>query len=79
MRQKYSPSSVKAQRKRLDNDLLPHLGNLPIKDITPVVVLETLRRIERRGALETAAKCRRIASQIFRYAIQTARAEAIQL
>jgi integrase len=38
-------------------------------------VLETLRRIERRGALETAAKCRRITSQIFRYAIQTARAK----
>jgi integrase len=51
------------------------LGNLPIKDVTPTVALETLRRIERRGALETAAKCRRIASQIFLYAIQTARAD----
>ena len=75
-RQKYSPGSFKSQRARLDNDLLPHLGNLPIKDVTPIVALETLRRIERRGALETAAKCRRITSQIFRYAIQTARADS---
>jgi integrase len=75
LRQGYAPGSLKSQRKRLDSDLLPYLGSLPIKDIGTPIVLETLRRIERRGALETAAKCRRITSQIFRYAIQTARAK----
>jgi hypothetical protein len=35
-----------------------------------------LRRFEKRGALEMGAKCRRMASQIFRYAVQTARASS---
>jgi integrase len=65
-----------AQRTRLDNDLLPHLGAVPIKDVSPALVLETLRRIQRRGAHETAAKCRIIVSQVFRYAAQTSRAES---
>ena len=42
--------------------------------MTPAQLLEVLRRFEKRGALEMGAKCRRMASQIFRYAAQTARA-----
>ncbi|MBK8740154.1 MAG: hypothetical protein IPM02_11735 [Betaproteobacteria bacterium] len=63
-----------AQRKRLDDDLVPVIGAVPIGEVTPARVLEVLRRFERRGALEMGAKCRRMASQIFRYAVQTARA-----
>ena len=65
-----------AQRSRLDNELLPHLGAVPLKDIKPVLVLETLRRIEARGAHEVAAKCRIVISQVFRYAVITSRADA---
>ena len=72
--QEYSADHRTAQQTRLDNELLPDLGALPIAHITPAIVLEALRRIERRGALETAAKCRRMTSQIFRYAVQTSRA-----
>ncbi|MEO8754710.1 MAG: integrase arm-type DNA-binding domain-containing protein [Casimicrobiaceae bacterium] len=74
-RQRFSAGHLEATRVRLDQDLLPHLGDLPVREITPAIALETLRRIERRGALETAAKCRRLASQVFRFAIQTARAD----
>jgi integrase len=76
VRQKYSDDHRVAQRKRLDEELLPHIGKLPFAQVTPAIALETLRRIERRGALETAAKCRRMGSQIARYAIQTARAQS---
>jgi integrase len=75
-RQRFSAGHMESTRVRLDQDLLPHLGDLPVREITPAIALETLRRIERRGALETAAKCRRLGGQVFRYAIQTARADA---
>jgi integrase len=75
-KQTYSAGHRVSQRTRLDEDLLPILGALPVAEITPAIVLETLRKVERRGALETAAKCRRMTSQIFRYAVQTARATA---
>ena len=74
--QPYSAGHRAHQRALLDNDLLPYLGALPVAEITPAIVLETLRKVERRGALETAAKCRRMTSAIFRYAVQTSRATA---
>jgi integrase len=75
-RQKYSERHRRAQRVMLDRDLLPYLGDLPIRQITTQMVLEALRRIERRGALEMAAKARRMVSQIFRYAVHTGQADA---
>ena len=72
-KQTYTPAHLAAQRKRLDNDLLPAIGALPVADVTPAQLLDVLRGFERRGALEMGAKCRRMASQIFRYAAQTGR------
>lgn len=59
----------------LQNDLFPRLGQLPITEITPQKLLAELRRIESRGAIETAHRAKQNASQIFRYAIATGRAE----
>lgn len=57
-------------------DLLnPHIGSLPVRKITAPDLLAALRRLESRGKHETARKTRQIASQIFRYAIATGRAE----
>lgn len=56
--------------------LKPGLGHLPIAQITPQLLLEALRRLERRGNHETAKKCRSFASRVFRYAVQTGRAES---
>ena len=39
------------------------------------MLLDVLRKIERRGAVETAHRARSLASQVFRYAIATGRAE----
>lgn len=76
-KQEYAPKHLAAQRAKLDDYLLPYLGDLPIANLEqePAVILETLRRIERRGTLETTAKCRRIVSQVFRYAVATNRAK----
>lgn len=75
-KQRYSTAHHTAQRKRLDDDVLPALGPIPIAEVTPAQVLDVLRKFEARGALEMGAKCRRMVSQIFRYAVQTARASS---
>lgn len=60
---------------RLENDVFPWIGSKPIQDITPPELLTVLRRIENRGALETAHRIHQSCGQIFRYAIATLRAE----
>lgn len=60
---------------RLENDAFPWIGVRPIADITAPEVLEMLRRIESRGAIETAHRVRGYCGQIFRYAVATGRAE----
>ncbi len=59
---------------RLQKDVFPWIGGKPIADITAPLVLETIRRIEARGALNTAHRVLGFCSQIFRYAIATGRA-----
>lgn len=59
---------------RLENDLFPWLGSRPISGIEADELLSILRRIEARGALDSAHRCRGYCSQIFRYAIATGRA-----
>jgi integrase len=60
---------------RLENDVFPWLGKQPIADIEAPAVLECLRRIERRGAVDTARRVRQYFGAIFRYAIATGRAK----
>ncbi len=60
---------------RLENDVYPWLGSRPIAAIEADELLQVLRRIEARGALDTAHRCRGTCSQIFRYAIATSRAK----
>lgn len=61
-------------RIRLDNDLLPWLGARPIAAVTAPEMLTALRRVEARGAIDTAHRCLQYLNQIFRYAIATGRA-----
>lgn len=39
---------------RFVRDIFPWIGNKPITEVTPPVLLSVIRRIEERGALETA-------------------------
>lgn len=59
----------------LQNDLLPWLGARPIAEITAPELLVTLRRIEARGAVDSAHRAKQICGQVFRYGIATGRAE----
>ena len=60
---------------RMEKDLFPWIGGLPIKEITAPLLLQTLRRIEGRGAHETAHTLRQTAGQVFRYAVATGRCD----
>ena len=59
----------------LENDLFPWLGRQPIGEIKAPALLECLRRVEERGATESANRLREQSGQIWRYAIATGRAE----
>lgn len=61
--------------RRLERDIFPWIGKQPIASITAPELLSVLRRIESRGALETAHRAHQNCSQVFRYAIATGRAE----
>ena len=56
-------------RRYLDKDLIPMLGKIPISQIKRADVLAAVHRVEKRGALNVAEKCRTWLNQIFRYAI----------
>lgn len=58
----------------LEADVFPALGDLAIKEITPPMVLEVIRAVETRGALDVASRVLQRISAVFRYAIQTGRA-----
>jgi integrase len=60
---------------RMEKDLFPWIGGLPISEITAPLLLQTLRRIEDRGAHETAHTLRQTAGQVFRYGVATGRCD----
>ena len=70
-------SAIHAKRwiEGLGKDVFPYIGRMPIAAITAPVVLDTLRRVERRGAIETLHRLRQSVGQVFRYGIQTGRCE----
>lgn len=61
--------------RRLENDVFPWIGKRPIANIGAPELLSILRRIEERGACDTAHRILQCLGQIFRYAIVTGRAE----
>jgi len=50
-------------------------GNMPIREIRPALILETLRKVEALGNYESANRLRSTIGQICRYAVATARAD----
>ncbi|MGP3219671.1 tyrosine-type recombinase/integrase [Serratia bockelmannii] len=58
-----------------EKDIFPFIGKRPIAEIKPMELLETLKRMEKRGALEKMRKVRQRCGEVFRYAIITGRAE----
>lgn len=71
----WKESHTSTIRVRLVNDVFPWLGARPIGEINAPELLAVLRRIESRGALDSAHRVSAICGQVFRYAIATGRAE----
>ncbi|MES2215295.1 MAG: integrase arm-type DNA-binding domain-containing protein [Pseudomonadota bacterium] len=61
--------------RRIEADIFPKLGFRAIEFITAPELLEVLRAIEARDAIDIAHRALQICSQIFRYAIATGKAE----
>jgi len=76
---KYSKTWAANHRDRVfrlfDRDIFPWIGGRPISEVTAPELLAVLRRIEDRGALDTAHRALGGCGQIFRYAAATGRCE----
>lgn len=72
---KWTPKHCERIIDALQDDIFPWLGKKVISEITTPDMLSALRRIESRGAIESAHRTNQICSQVFRYAITTGRAE----
>src|SRR3546814_1549455 len=59
----------------LERDVFPAIGSLPIGALNPPKILEVLRAIEARSAIETAKRIRQRISAIYAYAIASGLAE----
>ena len=60
--------------RRFERDIFPWIGGRPIAEVTAPELLAVVRRIESRGALETAHRALGNCGQVFRYAVATGRA-----
>lgn len=72
-RRKLAPATF-AKSEWLLGNVTPWIGALPIAEIDAPTLLATLRRIEARGAHESAHRTKEKCGQVFRYAIATGRA-----
>lgn len=60
---------------QLEKHIFPAIGARPIAAIKPPEILKLLKTVEAAGTAYTAGRLREICGQVFRYAIQTGRAE----
>lgn len=64
----WSQNYLRQIEQRFASDAYPHIGNLPIRDITPAHVKDVLKRVEKRGAPASAKLLRTWIGGTFRYA-----------
>jgi integrase len=72
---KLAPSTYSKAVATFETLIFPYIGSRPIAKLGASDVLKVLRRIEGRGIHETAHRARQRCAQVFRYAVQTERAE----
>jgi len=72
---KWSDSHQLHIKQCYERDVFPWIGSRPLKDLTAMEVLTTLRRVVDRGALETAARTKQFIGQAIRYGVATGKAE----
>ncbi len=72
---RWSEGYAQKMMRILTMNLFPYLGDEPISQIKPPDLLDVLRKVEKRGALEIASKTKQIAGRVFCYGIQTGKCE----
>lgn len=73
---KWTPVHCRQVLSSLEQDIFPAIGSRPVDEITAAELLDVLRTIEQRGALEVAARVLQRCGAVFRYSIATSRARA---
>lgn len=73
--QVWSPIHSKNVMDRLTRNVLPFIGKAPIAEIKVPELLRLLRRIEERGAIETAHRVLGNIGEVYRFAISSGKAE----
>ena len=58
---------------RLERDVFPWIGREPLAGLSPTDLLKMLKRIEERGAIETAHRVQQVCGQVLRFAVATGR------
>ncbi len=71
---RWSAGHAETVRERLEANIYPWLGSQPIDGIDAATLLQSIQRIDERGAREVARRVLQVCSQIFRYAVATGRA-----
>lgn len=64
-----NPAHAERVWSRMERDVFPSLGQRPINEITAPEVLEMIRRIETRGALDISRRAKQGVGQVFQFAI----------
>lgn len=66
--EKWSDNHAQTVLRRLEGELFPSLGKLPIRDITAPEIVAVLRKIEARPAYEAARRVLQLCGQVYQYA-----------
>lgn len=69
------PSHGDRIMRRLEVNVFPWVGSVPVNAVSANSLLETLRRAEDRGVGETAHRCLHVCGQVLRYAVVTGRCD----
>ena len=75
MRPKWTPRHADDVIESLEKDIFPAFGGRPIAELRAPEILEAIRKIEKRGAIDIAQRVRQRCSAVFAFAIGSGVAE----
>lgn len=68
-KEKWTERHANTVLRRLEIDVFPEIGSMPITEIKPIHLIEILKKVQKRGAFEPAHRLRQYCNLIFRFAI----------
>lgn len=68
----WSDTHAERCKRQLERDLFPLLGDRPMASIQPMELLDAVKLVEKRGAIETAYRVLTVAGQVWKYWLPTA-------